>query len=114
MIKNFEEANVAINDVYATTRDGLREELRDKLSKVISTAIMPEKVSHFAEIVYANQADFSTEIKAVAAEVCDFATSYGFYGLGEDDRGIGISTILNGGTLTEEPEPKSEFVVAEV
>lgn len=112
-IEDFPAANQAINTwLMSGDANALPDELKGKLNTVLATPVMPQRVSQFPELVYANAGDFSADAKALAADLCDFATSYGFYGLGEELRGTKISAVLRGGEVENAPAPKSEHVLS--
>lgn len=112
MIDNFPQATMAIFDLYSTTREGLRIELRNKFDEVLQIGSPPEKVCRLVELVYANQGDFSTEALAVVADLCTFATGHGFFGLAENGRGFGMASVMNGETVEDAPEAQPASVVA--
>ena len=112
-IVDFTAANTAINNwLMSGNAGGLSEEVQAKITPVLATPVMPERVSQFAEVIYANQDDCSASAPSLAADLCDFATGLGFYGLGEDQRGTKISAILRGTEVSEPPLPKSQHVAS--
>jgi hypothetical protein len=114
-IEDFPSANQAINTwLMSGDTASLTEEVRAHANQVLSTPVMPQRVSQFPELVYANADAFSPAARSLAADLCDFASSLGFFGLGDDLRGTRISAVLRGAELDEAPAPKPEYLIEPV
>jgi hypothetical protein len=109
-INSFADANLAIALNYNELRGLLDKKQQAALDTVVSTTIMPEKVSHFFELCYAVADHLTPELKEVAASIGNFAWSNGFYGLSDNMRGTQMERILRGETISNSPTPKEEFV----
>ena len=111
-IQSHQEVNQVLMLCFTEHGSALSEDARNKFVEVATSPVAPEIAAQIPELIYARMDDFPTEFKIVAADVCDFATSLGFYGLGQNARGQKISALLRGRTVSSPPEPKSQFVVA--
>lgn len=112
-IESFADVNLATMQVFASDRAGLGEDTQKHFDRVVTSPIAPEVAAHFGEVIYAHQEGFSNDSKALAADVCDWATSQGFYGLRENNRGQLIASVLRGENVPEaqRPVPLQQFSV---
>lgn len=106
---SFEKANRLILDVHQQALQFFESiELSNEYLRVINSPIPPEKVSHYVELVYANiNENPPQEILDTAASISAFATSLGFYGLSENDRGFNITKALRGLGVSSSSLPES-------
>lgn len=112
MIDNFSAANSALSNLMMMGKfAGLPDALSEKLMSVVNSPIQPEKVANFLEVVYANADEFNDDVKAVAIDIGNFALGYGFFGLGENQRGSKMIAVLNGETVEDAPEPLASMVI---
>ncbi len=102
------EAYAALAPSLAVAQPGAFEQL----TAIMTGVIPPERVSEFAEWGYAKRDLLDAPAKEAVADVCAFATMNGFYGLGENQRGMRIETMLRHGELpegVEAPEPATKY-----
>lgn len=112
MINDFNKANAVILDFWADYRQDLDNSQSEKLLSILSSPVMPKKVSEFAEFVYANSDRFTPAAKLVAADICNFATQNGFYGLAADQRGSKIAAVLSGEEVKDAPAVQASMTAA--
>lgn len=87
-----------------------------QLNTILAGTVPPERVSHFFEFGYARRATLPSATLPAFADVGNFAWSYGFYGLGQNNRGLYMETLLRGDALPVgaiEPVPNPNFVPPE-
>lgn len=86
-----------------------------QVNAIYGTVILPEKVSEFFELIYANQEDLPAAVKEAGADVGNFAWVNGFWGLGQDGRGSRMERVLRGQALGKNqvaPEPSAKYAPA--
>jgi hypothetical protein len=108
-IENPQEARAAMTSIWADAKSEIPQDDTDKLLELTTATVIAEAASHFVEFIYARREHIPEAICAAAANVCDYATSMQFYGLGEANRGGKISIILRGGSTPDAPEPLAIF-----
>lgn len=110
-VTSFADADQLILTTYAaaaaafTTLDKL-----ELYQSVVTATTHPEKVSQFLELCYAQREHLPQNVLDAAADVGAFATTMGFYGLGQDERGIKMVSALRGEEVQDLPEPVERFV----
>lgn len=112
-ITSIETANIAIMTAYAGEVSNLEPELAQSLTGLLATPIAAKRISQFVEVVYARQDEVSEVTKLAAADVCDFASIVGMFGLGQNERGLKISQILRGQTVADAPVPVAAYAAQE-
>lgn len=109
-VTSFSDATGLIFDVYAEASAAFEAiDMSDKFREVVTATVQPEKVSQFLELCYACRDDLPASVKAAAADIGTFAAANSFYGLGEDQRGTKMVSILRGGSVEDAPEPSARF-----
>lgn len=110
-ITSFTEANLAIASAYADLKAALPES-SDDIDAIVSAVVPPEKVSNFFEFAYAKGQSLPAALRSVAADVGDFAWANGFYGLGENGRGMKMAAALRRKSFSiqeGDPAPKEQY-----
>lgn len=114
---DFVSANTRMLEAYATISTQFAEQAQDaelaQLTAIMAGVIPPERVSEFFEFGYAKADLLDSAAKEAFADVGAFATVNGFYGLGQNGRGMAMERILRGQDLpegVEAPEPSSKYV----
>lgn len=106
---DFVQANTLMLTTYMTLAPQLsgagHQAALDQLTGILSSVIPPERVAEFAEFGYAKADLLDAAAKEAFADVCAFATANGFYGLGQDGRGMAIERLLRGKPLAKGIEP---------
>lgn len=112
-IEDFAGAGLAIAQLYAGAREALPEGgARDALDRIVSSTVPPERVSELFELGYAMREHLSAGQRADIADIGRFAWMNGFWGLGENNRGSRMETVLRGGKLPsgfEAPEVSAKY-----
>lgn len=112
-IESITAANSAMTTIYLTSMTAdpeLDPETRSQWLEIFSVPVAPQAISEFGEFIYARSDEFSSDTKAAAAEVMDFATMMGWWELGKDLRGFKISKLFRGQTITgATPVPYERF-----
>lgn len=111
-VNSFADANLLIARNYAAMSAALGGEAKAALDAVVGTPVMPEKVARFLELAYAQGDRLPKALREAAADIGDFATANGFYGLGEDRRGAKMATALRKARFARgkgDPKPLERF-----
>lgn len=113
-IEDFAGASLVITRLYAEVRAALpSDKAREALDRIVSAPVLPERVSEFFELGYAVRESLSASQRAEIADVGRFAWMHGFWGLGENNRGSRMETLLRGGNLpasVDAPEISAKYV----
>lgn len=106
---DFAQANALMLQTYAAISSAATTpaelEQVEQLTAIMAGLVQPEKVSEFFEFGYAKAETFSAPIQAAFADVGEFATRAGFYGLAQNGRGTAMQQVLRGEALPEGVEP---------
>lgn len=112
LIESIPEAQAQMTEIYSDAKvEGFTSiETLNELKGVFLIPIQPQAISEFGEYIYAHAEEFSEEVKVAASSVVDFATSMMWWGLGENSRGLKISKLLRGQSITgDTPDPMFKF-----
>lgn len=113
---DFVSANTRMLEAYATISAQFAEQAQGaeltQLTAIMAGVVPPERVSEFFEFGYAKADLLDSAAKEAFADVGAFATVNGFYGLGQNGRGMAMERILRGEPLpdgVEPPEPSTKY-----
>ncbi len=96
--------------------DNLPEHLKERLMALTDVGVSPvDLMVNFVEAVYANQDDFPSEAKDVAAASALVGEQHNFHSLAQENRGSNAAKILRNQAVAKKnvPEPKDDFVKPE-
>lgn len=111
-VTSFQEAKMAILDVYSAGVGSWSTFQADKLREILAETVPPAQVSYFAEFCYAHLESLWDEARQMGADVATFAAANGFYGLGVDQRGFVIAALLRGIAQSSTPAVDQRWVDA--
>jgi hypothetical protein len=104
------EAGTAIRKWLILNEDKAPEHLKEKFSRLIAEPSLVVITVEFVEAVYANEGEFDEEAKDLAAGAAVVCETWGFHGMGADNRGSLIARVLSGGKVAKAkvPAPRAD------
>ena len=109
-VSDFMTANRAVSGLIRS----LPQALADELADATATPVPPEALVNASELLFARRADLTAADAETAAEVVEFCTQNGWYGLGVANRGgLMAAALRRGGVQPSDPEPLARWTPAE-
>lgn len=110
-VSSFADATFRMYAIYATAAPAFEAiGLAERFHAVISAPVAAERTSQFLELCYANRTALPADVLEAAADIGEFASNLGFYGLSVNGRGSNMVAILRGAVVENEPAAKGIYL----